>query len=250
MTQLNRYLRSSASIWAMLSLLLLATNAFAQAQPQVLTNDDIIQMVKGGLSASLITSQIRSATTRFDLSTAELIRLSKAGVPENVIAAMRNPGNATPGGTGTTPVAGKTAKVPDGEKIRLVLMEEVSSATAQEGDRVNLTVAEDLKVGEDIIIAKGAPAVGKISSAKKKGMLGQGGKFTMSLDQVKCVDGQNVRLRATAARQGDDKIGKTVAIGVLAGPFALLVKGKDVTSPKGTEYTGYLDETKEIVVAK
>ena len=230
-------------------MLLAASTATPQAN-QVLTNDDIIQMVKGGLSASLITSQIRSATTRFDLSTAELIRLSQAGVPENVIAAMRNPGNATPGGTPTTPVAGKTAKVPDGEKVRLVLMEDISSATAHEGDRVNFTVAEDIKVGEDVIIAKGATGVGRISNAKKKGMLGQGGKLTMTLDQVKCVDGQNVRIRATAGREGDDKLGKTVAVAVLAGPFALLVKGKDVTTPKGTEYAAYLDETKEIVVAK
>lgn len=230
--------------------MLLAAGTAAPQASQVLSNDDIIQMVKAGLSASLITSQIRSATARFDLSTAELIRLSKAGVPENVIAAMRNPGTATPGGTGTTAVAGKAAKVPDGEKVRLLLMEEVSSATAQEGDRVNLTVAEDVKVGEDVIIAKGAAAAGKISHAKKKGMLGEGGKLTMSLDQVKCVDGQNVRIRATASREGDDKLGKTVAVFVLAGPFAVLVKGKDVTSPKGTEYAAYLDETKNIVVSQ
>lgn len=230
--------------------MLLAAGTAAPQASQVLTNDDIIQMVKGGLSANLITSQIRSATTRFDLSTAELIRLSKAGVPENVIAAMRIPGNAAPGGTGTTPVAGKTAKIPDGEKIRLLLTEDVSSATAQVGDRVNLAVAEDFKVGEAVIIAKGATAVGSISEAKKKGMLGQGGKLTMRFDQVKCVDGQNVRLRATASREGDEKLGKAVAVLVLAGPFALLVKGKDVTSPKGTEYAAYLDESKEIVVAK
>jgi hypothetical protein len=57
----------------------------------VLTNDQVIDMVKAGVSESLIISQIRNSKTDFDLSTPELIRLSKAGVSEKVIAAMRNP---------------------------------------------------------------------------------------------------------------------------------------------------------------
>ena len=215
---------------------------------QTLTNNDVIEMVKAGLSPGLIGGQIRSANTRFDLSTPELIRLSKAGVPDQVIAAMRNPGSA--GSVSGTAGPTKTAKIPDGEKLRLLLADDISSATAQEGDRITFTVAEDFKVGEEVLIAKGATAIGKISSAKKKGMLGQGGKLTMSLDQVKAVDGQNVRLRATAGREGDDKLGKTVAVAILAGPFALLVKGKDVVVPKGAEYTAYLDEAKEIVLVK
>ena len=72
----------------------------------------------------------------------------------------------------------------------------------------------------------------------------------MSMEQVKAVDGQNIRLRATSGREGDDKLGKTVAIAVLAGPFALLVKGKDIVATKGTEYTAYIDETKEIAASK
>ena len=72
----------------------------------------------------------------------------------------------------------------------------------------------------------------------------------MSIDQVKAVDGQNVRLRATSGREGDDKLGKTIAVAVLAGPFALLVKGKDVVVTKGTEYTAYIDENREIGVTK
>ena len=246
---MKRFMRYKNGPMLYLCMLMGAGIAAPQAG-QVVTNDDIIQMVKGGLSPSLITSQIRSATTRFDLSTPELIKLSKAGVPDNVIAAMRGAGNAAPGANPTTPAAGRTAKVPDGEKVRLMLSEDISSATAHEGDRVSFTVAEDVKVGDDVIIAKGAAGVGKISNAKKKGMLGQGGKLTMSLDQVKCVDGQNVRIRATAGREGDDKLGKTVVVAMLAGPFALLVRGKDVTTPKGTEYSAYLDETKEIVVQK
>ena len=60
-----------------------------------LTNDDVIQMVTASLSESLILSQIRDSRTAFDLSTAEVIRLSTAGVSETLIAAMRVPSVST-----------------------------------------------------------------------------------------------------------------------------------------------------------
>jgi len=55
-----------------------------------LTNDQVIQMVSAGLSEQVIIMSIRQATARaFDLSTAGLIGLKKAGVSDAVIAAMQ-----------------------------------------------------------------------------------------------------------------------------------------------------------------
>lgn len=224
-------------------LLAIITAPALLAQETVLTNNEVIDMVKAHLAPSLIISQIQGSKANFDFSTAELIRLSKEGVPETVIAVMRDP-KATTAMAAVAPT--RTVKLGDGEKVRLIQMEDISSSTANQGDRVQLAVAEDLKVGDVVVVAKGATAAGTISEAKKKGMLGKGGKLTMSLDFVKAVDGQNIRIRATSGREGDDKLGKTVAIAILAGPFALLVKGKDAASTKGTEYTAYIDEAKDI----
>ena len=225
---------------------LVGSPAFSQDLRHPLTNDDVIQMVKAKLPASLIESQLHGSKTNFDLSTAELIRLTAQGVPEVVIAMMRDPVHAV---SAPTPGIGSNnaIKIPDGEKVRLTLEDDISSSTANRGDRINFVVAEDFKVGEIVVIAKGSSASGTITEAKKKGMLGQGGRLLMSIDQVKAVDGQNVRLRATSGREGDDKLGKTVAVAVLAGPFALMVKGKDIVVTKGTEYAAYIDESKEIV---
>jgi len=206
-------------------------------------------MVKAGLSKSLIIGQIRNSQTDFNLSTPELIKLSKAGVPEDVITAMRNPKAAPVPSVGSAAM-GTAVKLRDGEKVRLILMDDISSSTANTGDRVNFTVGEDIKVGETIVISKGSVAVGAIAEAQKKKMLGRGGKLTMRMEYVKAVDGQNVRIRATAGREGDDQVGKTVVVAVLAGPFAVLVKGKDVVANKGTEYAAYVDEDKEIVLGK
>ena len=57
-----------------------------------LTNDSVVEMVNQKVPPDLILSQIRSAEkTNFDLSTPEVIRLSKNGVTPLMIEQMRNP---------------------------------------------------------------------------------------------------------------------------------------------------------------
>ena len=73
-----------------------APAASAATADSVLTNDSIIEMVQAKLAMSLIVSQIKSSKTNFNFSTAELIRLSKAGVPENLIRFMRDPNSTAP----------------------------------------------------------------------------------------------------------------------------------------------------------
>ena len=71
----------------------------APAEPAVapdgtLNNDGVLAMLKENVPTQVILSQIRSSKTNFDLSTAEVIRLTKGGVPASVIEAMRNPKRA------------------------------------------------------------------------------------------------------------------------------------------------------------
>ena len=57
-----------------------------------LTNDAVLDMVKGKVPTDLILSQIRAADkTNFDLSTPEVIRLTKGGVSPLIIEQLRNP---------------------------------------------------------------------------------------------------------------------------------------------------------------
>src|SRR5688572_14255818 len=61
-------------------------NAFAQ--PETLTNNDIVSLVKAGLSTSIIVNKIRTSKTDFDLTTDGLIGLKQAGVTDEVVGAM------------------------------------------------------------------------------------------------------------------------------------------------------------------
>jgi tetratricopeptide (TPR) repeat protein len=55
---------------------------------EVLTNDTIVTMVKGGLGEELILDKIKLAEGQYDLSVAGLLRLKSEGVGENIIKAM------------------------------------------------------------------------------------------------------------------------------------------------------------------
>lgn len=58
----------------------------------LLDNNGIVDMWQNKVAPDLILSQIRAAPeTKFDFSTAEIIRLSKAGVPSYIVDQMRDP---------------------------------------------------------------------------------------------------------------------------------------------------------------
>jgi hypothetical protein len=58
------------------------------AAGSVLTNTDIVQMQKAGLSEETILSKIGTSTTNFNTGTQDLIQLKEAGVNDNIINAM------------------------------------------------------------------------------------------------------------------------------------------------------------------
>jgi serine/threonine protein kinase len=84
------------------------------ADGSVLTNDWIVAMVKNKVAPSVILAQIHSMPTRFDISNpAEIIRLTEAGVPEEILTAMRTVKPAAPSKPGPgTSAANKQAATP------------------------------------------------------------------------------------------------------------------------------------------
>ena len=59
------------------------------AAAETLTNDDVIKLVKAGLSSDTISLSIRSASaTKFDTSASGLAELGQEGVPDSVLQAM------------------------------------------------------------------------------------------------------------------------------------------------------------------
>jgi hypothetical protein len=141
-------------------------------------------------------------------------------------------------------------QVPDGTKIACRLDQTISSATAEEGQRVQLLVTENIKVGDTIVIPQGAPAIGTIVEAQPKRRMGRTGKLDFSIEKVRAADGEYIPVRYTLhKREGGSK---AVSTGVMtagaavlfwpAAPFFLLRKGKDVTINKGVVIEVFTDQ--------
>lgn len=74
------------SLHIILLILLFSIPAFAQSA--AMTNGDVIDLLKTGLSAEVIVAKIRASETKFDISTNALKALAEAKIPDSVIVAM------------------------------------------------------------------------------------------------------------------------------------------------------------------
>jgi hypothetical protein len=85
--------------WIFIFLLILgiAPLRLAAQGKTALTNQDIVDLVKTGLSPDIISAKIRNSQCQFDTSASGLKGLKDAGVPDSVIVAMVDPSNKTAG---------------------------------------------------------------------------------------------------------------------------------------------------------
>jgi hypothetical protein len=136
----------------------------------------------------------------------------------------------------------------DGTPVRLRLSRNLSSADATLGETVDFEVLDDVKVNEVVVISRGAVALGTVTEAQSKRRMGRAGKLNVNIDHVRLVSDERVALRAVKETKGGSNTGKMtgaiVATSIVffpAAPLFLLVHGKDITIPKGTEITSYVN---------
>ncbi|HTS12719.1 MAG TPA: hypothetical protein VMH00_11425 [Candidatus Limnocylindrales bacterium] len=244
----------------MMCAVLLAVPMLAAAQTQKpLTNDDIVNMTKQGFEVSLIIKDIQTSSTDFDVSPQALTNLKAAGVSQSVMEAMMSAHANQPSAAGeaahgtiadTGSGAGELAKagcspsaclLKEGTELTLDFVNAVSSKTASDGDPVEFTLADDLKVGDTVVVPKDSHAKAVVTNVKRAGMMGKPGELNVQLEYL--IDGDNrIRLRGTKGREGDSKTGAAVALTVIFGPIGLIKHGKNVVIPAGTPLTAYVDQ--------
>lgn len=158
---------------------------------------------------------------------------------------------ATPPGTKSSPM------LEDGTPVKLRIGRTVSSADAHVGDTVDFEVLEEVKVGNLLVIPKGGTAWATVTAAEAKKRMARGGKLDMNIDSVRLVDGEKAALRAVKEVKGGGHTGAMtggiVATAIVfwpAAPFFLFMHGKDITVPKGTEITAYVNGDFPLDMAK
>jgi serine/threonine-protein kinase len=214
----------------------------------VLTNQSIVEMVGEDVPEAVIIGHIRASKTRFDLSTQEIIKLSKADVPPAVIEAMRNssilgkPAAAVavtpPLSTPSAPT--RTLTVLGGVPFEITLMEDVPNDPA-EGLPLRFQSAKDYQVDGVVVIAKGAAVTGEVLPAPKKNILRRGGKPMFRLMSVDAVDGTKLKVKAVPGRTTDRNERNIEPPGH---------RGKDSLAPAGSTYLAYFDGDQTVAVTK
>jgi len=200
-----------------------------------LTNQTILDMAQAKVAPTLIIDQIGSSKTNFDLSTAEIIRLTRAGVPAAVIEAMRSSAGAT-----IPPPRARVLRVIDGVPFSISLPEAVPN-DPQPGQALRFQVDQDVRVSGAVVIAKGSEVTGEVVTAAKKKLLIRTVKPTFRLVEVTAVDGAKLKIRATPVSRGEYKTERALE------PLVPL-REKDVLAAAGSEFLAYIDGDQSVTV--
>jgi PEGA domain len=136
----------------------------------------------------------------------------------------------------------------DATPIKLRINRNMSSADAQLNETVDFEVLEEVKVHDVVVIPRGGTAWGTVTEAQPKRRMGRAGKLNINIDNVRLTSGEKVALRAIKDVKGGGHqgaiTGAIVATSIVffpAAPLFLLVHGKDITIPKGSEITAYIN---------
>lgn len=163
-----------------------------------------------------------------------------APVAQSVVAAPNAPPNEVPN-SASVPSASVKLLLPRGTAVPFVIASDVSSKTAEVGDKISLTLTEDLTAGDVVVVKKGTPAVATVTEVDKTGMGGAPGEVFFQMDSLQ-AGSVLIRLRGGAAKEGQDKVGKAVGLMfVPVVPAGLFVHGKDAEIKRGASFTAFVD---------
>jgi len=126
-----------------------------QPAATALTNKDVVDMMKAGLTADVIVAKIKSSETNFDTSPGALAELKAASVPDSVMLVMVK-GHATAAANAEPPVDG-VVSVPDGTEIEIQLTNNASGEELKVGDRV-LLLGSDAQLSSAEVLMTTPPA--------------------------------------------------------------------------------------------
>lgn len=145
----------------------------------------------------------------------------------------------------------------DGTAVKLRLSETISSESAHTGQQVPFEVVEDVVVQGVTVLPKGSAALATVTDAEPKKRMGRGGKLDVNVDSARLADGEKVQLRAVKNTKGGGHTGAMtgamVATGIVffpAAPLFLFMHGKDITIPKGTEITAFVQGDTKLEMAR
>jgi membrane protease subunit (stomatin/prohibitin family) len=136
-----------------------------------------------------------------------------------------------------------------GTAVPLLFAADVSSNTAQVGDKIPMTLAEDLTADGMVVATKGTPAVATITEVDKTGMGGTPGQVSFQVDSLQ-AGRVLVKLHGGAAKQGQDEHATSMGLMLVpVVPVGVFVHGKQAEIKQGAAFTAFVDADTPIATA-
>lgn len=122
--------------------------------------------------------------------------------------------------------------IPEGATFPLVLETGISSATSRSGDRVVARLAEDIRVGEKVVVPSGSEVRGQVTAAVPSGRVKTRARLAFDFDTL-VLDGKehSIGTRTVDLTAGDTHNRDAATIGIGAGAGAIV--GAVVDGKKG-----------------
>lgn len=125
--------------------------------------------------------------------------------------------STAPGDTITTNIPTiETVTLKKGTVVTLRIEDHISSYDAQVGDLVSLSVYDDVKQGDMVVVKAGVFGQARVTRVRKPGAFGRPGKIELEAVNVKSIDGQSIRLTSMPfAEEGRNNKSAAYAVSII-----------------------------------
>jgi len=131
--------------------------------------------------------------------------------------------------------------------VPMATVERLSSKRAHQGQRVDLEVTDDVLVDGQIVIRRGARAVGEVARVVEKGVFGKSGKLRIRAMFID-LGGSRIRLDGEARDRGKSGAAPVVGAAVLIGVSGAFISGTSAVLPAGSPIVGRVYQDVPLIV--
>jgi hypothetical protein len=185
-------------------------------------------------------------------STSALTTTAPASAPVTVAAPVAATTVATPviAATQVNMPAGGSVTLPANTELLLRFSQEVNSKRVKVGHEFRVALAQDVMMGNYVVLPKGTPGTGYVSYRTGKGAFGKSGKMEVTMKSLDLPSGRSIPLNGMTRQEGQGNTGATVGAAVAVGVFSAFVTGRSAIFAEGREVRGFTREALTIEIPK
>jgi hypothetical protein len=152
-------------------------------------------------------------------------------------------------GMSTTPaIEPATVKVAAGTMVRLELQHHISSAFTPADSPVYFRVLDDIVTEGIVAISKGTVVTGRMMQTSDRAMMATSGSLNFGVRFVPAVDGQQIRVIASATRAGRDRENALVGWTIFWGLPGMMTHGSNAYVERGAVLEAQVLSDRRVVI--